>query len=725
MAVERNRFDAPDTPTKTPFEATSLGIAINTVFGLPKATKSVLKTIGRGIARNIGSAGVTLSKPLGGVEEVDPKEHNKVFQTFFGQEPIKSLEDRVAQGEMTIKKSKFAQDKGLDKYALPLAFGGVLADASLDLTPFVSSKNAVKNLVKETTSEGAFKFLMKNNIPEDVAKTYAPQFVKATTKKEVKSLMDVMKKSVGAKLMDEAATKTTPPIEKLINAIKTAGKPREVLEAEFTAARAARAAKGEEVFAKQTGEAGYHAALGKLKGELTKKPQFEELALNVKDIDELYTIAQKHPYLDFFNKITVQNSLGKLIKGSLPTKGELQLLETVYGSELIKTILAKRGFLPKLGDAITEAMNIPRTIITSMDMSAPLRQGVLFTTKPVIFSRAMKEMFKQVFSPKNFKTWLDELPTHPYYKQMQAGKLYIADPDSLAKGLAGREEAFMSNVAQKIPGIGAMVRASERAFVGFLNKLRVDTFSDMVTKFGAEQKLTTKELKSIANFVNTATGRGSLGAFERSAQALNTVFFSPRLIAARFNMMNPAWYAKQTPAVRKEAVKTMLKFVGLGSTILALAKGAGADVETDPRSSDFGKIKIGNTRWDIWGGFQQWVRVTSQMITREKKTLKGEVQELSKEQFPFDTPLDVAIRFGRGKFAPIPSLAVELVDGQKLFGGDIELKKEVAEKTVPLYLQDVKDAIDEEGLDGALSVGLPAFFGVGVQVYQKPKRNRF
>jgi hypothetical protein len=46
-------------------------------------------------------------------------------------------------------------------------------------------------------------------------------------------------------------------------------------------------------------------------------------------------------------------------------------------------------------------------------------------------------------------------------------------------------------------------------------------------------------------------------------------------------------------------------------------------VEIDPRSTDFGKIKVGNIRWDIWGGFQQWVRVASQLATGERKTGKG------------------------------------------------------------------------------------------------------
>jgi len=526
----------------------------------------------------------------------------------------------------------------------------------------------------------------------------------------------------------EPLAKVDDAVSKLIKAVKEAGTPRQELETAFTAERARRAGAIGGIFKGGEGQKGYYQSLSKLKGELAEKKTFELVKLDIEDVDDLFNIAQKHPHLDVFEKVTVQNSLNKLLNGSLPTKGELGFLEDVYGRELVAEILKKRKFTAKLGDAITEAMNVPRTLITSFDMSAPLRQGLFFTTKPKAFASATKEMFRQVFSPKNFKQWLDDVPNHPLYSQMKAGKLYLADPDSLARGLSGKEEAFMSNLAGKIPVIGAMVRASERSFVGFLNKLRVDVFTQLVTKFGKEKKLTVKDLKSIAEFVNVGTGRGKLGALEKSAQALNTAFFSPRLISARFSLFNPVWYAKQTPQVRKEAIKNFAQFIATGTTILGLVNAIGGDnvdVEVDPRSTDFGKIRVGNTRWDMWGGFQQWVRVFSQIVSGSKKTTSGDVVLLDKDKFPFDTRLTIGTRFARGKLAPIPALTLELLDGQKLFGGDIELKGEVAEKTIPLYLQDLYEGVQDRGSEGIFSVGVPAFFGVGVQTYKSKKGNKY
>lgn len=707
------------------FDSTPFGVAVNTVFGLPKALGSVAKTIGRGISRNIASAGVTFSKPFGGVDELQPE--GRVFKTLFGDEPIKPLEDRVANAEVAIKGNSTAQKYKLDKIALPLAFGGIIGEAALDLTPLVGTKTAVKALVKETSSSGVMKLLMKSGVPEDVAKAYAPKLARTTTKREVIETVKLLQGSVGSKMVGEVA-KPDDAVSRLIRAVKEAEQPREALEEAFTAERARRAGTVKGVFETGEGQKGYYQALSKLKGQLAEEKKFELVKLVEKDVDDLFNIAQQHPHLDVFEKITTQNSLSKLLEGKLPTKGELVLLEDVYGRELVAEILKKRTLGSKLGDITTEAMNIPRTLITSFDMSAPFRQGVFFATKPKQFAGAMKEMFRQVFSPKNFKSWLDDLPNHPNFNQMKAGKLYLADPNSLARGLEGKEEAFMTNLAEKIPVLGQIVKASERAFVGFLNKLRVDVFTQLTGKLGGGKKLTVEELKSIANFVNVGTGRGGLGSFERSAQALNTAFFSPRLISARFSLFNPVWYANQTPAVRKEAIKSFAKFIGAGTTIIGLINAAGGDkvsVETDPRSTDFGKVRAGNTRWDVWGGFQQWVRVFTQMTTGQKKTTKGDVISLSPDEFPFDTRLDIATRFARGKFAPIPGLALEIVDGQKLFGGDIELKGEIAEKTVPLYLQDLKEAIDENGAEAIFNVGVPAFFGVGVQTYKPKKSNKY
>ena len=114
------------------------------------------------------------------------------------------------------------------------------------------------------------------------------------------------------------------------------------------------------------------------------------------------------------------------------------------------------------------------------------------------------------------------------------------------------------------------------------------------------------------------------------------------------------------------------------------------------------------------------------MVSGQKKTQSGEIVDLDADQYPFDTRLDIVTRFGRGKFAPVPALAVELLDGQKLFGNDITFGAEFAEKTVPLYLQDMVDVVEELGVEGIFMTAPFGFFGVGIQAYPPPKsRSRY
>jgi hypothetical protein len=527
------------------------------------------------------------------------------------------------------------------------------------------------------------------------------------------------------------ATEGLTAAQKLVQAIK--GSPsakgvagirgvksmREGLESAYTAARASRAIKGTEALARG-GEEGAKAARGSLVGELAEKPTFNPLRgqFEQKDVDDLFNGITNNKNLNFYEKISAHDGLWSLMEGKVPPRSQLSLLEDVFGRELVDAIDSQKSNWEKVRQGITDVLNVPRSMMTSIDMSAPLRQGVLFTvTKPSKSLPAMGEMFKDFFSEKNFNQWLLDIPNNPKYQMMKDSGLYIANPNKAVDGLAGREEAFMSNLAEKIPIWGSLIKASSRSYVGYLNKLRVDVFTDLATKFEAEGVATPENLRSLAKFVNNGTGRGDLGSFNRVAAEMNTVFFSPRLVASRFQLLNPVYYFKQPAPVRKEMMKSFAQFVGAGSTVLAIAAANGAEVGLDPRSTDFGKIKVGNTRWDIWGGFQQWVRVFSQVASGQRKNTKGEIVNLSKKEYPFTSRGDVALQFFRGKLAPIPSLIAELLDGQKLFGEELTLTGEIAESTIPLYLQDMKAAIDEFGPDAIFTVGVPGFFGIGTQTY--------
>lgn len=190
---------------KKPFDSTFLGIAKNTILGLPKAALDVGKDIGRSITRNIGSVGLTLAKPFGGVDELSESSvkspfGQKLYRNFFGQEPIKTVEDRIAQAELTIKKSPFALKTGLDQFALPLAFGGVFGTTVLDLTPFGSlEKNATKALLKETSEVGARKILTSLKVPDEIIPRFSKEFAEAKTLEAVQDAFDNMKGVIGVR----------------------------------------------------------------------------------------------------------------------------------------------------------------------------------------------------------------------------------------------------------------------------------------------------------------------------------------------------------------------------------------------------------------------------------------------------------------------------------------------------------------------------------------------
>lgn len=529
---------------------------------------------------------------------------------------------------------------------------------------------------------------------------------------------------------DDVARTGSQTVTKLIQTIKSAKPIRKEAEALYTAERAKRAAVGSRIMSGVPGEQGYFQALGALKGELPK-PKFESPRTQFaqEEVDELFDMVKKRDDLDFFDKINASSGLAKIFgtkDGGIPTDSELKLLQKIYGSELVEAVRSKRPLGEKVMEGVAEVINIPRALMASMDMSAPLRQGrVLISSHPKRGMEAFGQMFKYFGSDQIFKASMEDIMKRPTAGLMKQSGLSLTDITEDAIGLTQKEEGFMTNLAARIPIAGRLVKASERAYVGFLNKMRADVFDDLAQEFqkgGISPEERPEVFKNLANFINTATGRGDLGKFSTAAPLLNGVFFSPRFMASRVQMLNPAWYLKQAPEVRKEAAKSFVKFVGSGIGVLGLAKLGGADVEIDPRSTDFGKIKIGNTRYDTWGGFQQWVRLAAQLATGEvKSSTSGTVRKLDKKEFPHTSRLDQTFNFFVGKFAPIPALVADLMRGQNLVGEPLDWKEETYEKVIPLYLLDIAEAM-KENPTALATVGIPAFFGVSTQTYEATKK---
>ncbi len=395
----------------------------------------------------------------------------------------------------------------------------------------------------------------------------------------------------------------------------------------------------------------------------------------------------------------------------------------------------------KIGKGAIELLNIPRTLMSSVDLSAPGRQALVASAShPILAGKAFVEMLRAAKSEKVFNRYFDNLKSSPEYKIMKDSKLGLTDP--LDPRLSAKEEAFMSNLPQKIPGLGRLVKGSERAYVLYLNKMRADIFKQGIDAFMSDGKTpqnSPKLYEALAAHINNITGRGNVyGKLENTIPVLNALFFSPRLMASRLNLLtnfaNPLFYKNVPKEVKAMYFKDMAKFIGFGASLLGLAALSGADVETDPRSSDFLKIKFGDTRFDVLGGFQQYVRTLAQGISGQKKNLRtGDIKELDGKGAFGEDRGTVALRFLRGKLAPVPATAYDYISGRTIMGDKVlrdqfwgagEKEKDIADVIfgfAPLIKNDLVNAIEDPSLKKLLGIGASTF-GFGVQDFETGKQ---
>ena len=332
-------------------------------------------------------------------------------------------------------------------------------------------------------------------------------------------------------------------------------------------------------------------------------------------------------------------------------------------------------------------------------------------------------MLKAFASEKHAKNAAESIVQSKYYARGEKAGLFEA---SLGR-VGNREEAFASRFAKLIPGVAA----SERAYVTFLNKLRWDLWENVHAKYerlGIE--LTAEDDRKLANVYNALTGRGNMPGRE-VADTLNAFLFSPRRLTSIVERMAYAPVALAGSAAervagrqllpgsrvaRSEAARDLVGFIGAGTAALTLMNISGlATVEVDPRSPDFGKGRVGNIRYDPWGGFQQIARYATQIASGTRKDSSGEIVKASRGE--------VFGRFAESKLGPVQGAVVDIWRGRTMMGDSVEIsksddiKEQLANRLVPLFLQTLSDAAKLEGVMGMIKA-LPSVAGVGVQTYE-------
>jgi len=503
----------------------------------------------------------------------------------------------------------------------------------------------------------------------------------------------------------------------------------------------------------ETGWEGLKKRRESLAGEY-EKVQITPLSTKISpdDFDNLVDEINVHPQLLPLESDNAGFGLRKLYEGKVPQPNEIEKLRIVFGDEFADALI-KKASKPKTvtGKALVgydAIQDFQRAILTSYDFSAPGRQGKNFILYPEWW-RAFPTMFKSWKSKDFFDASMATIEKHPNFKRPTdaAGKVVgksLAeraglDLTGIGKGLNKREEIFRSTFAEKwIPG----VEMSERAYMGYLNKLRSDMFNryvkESVTEYGEELLKDDVRLKAIGDFINNATGRGKLpGESAKISRTMNRLFFAPKLHAGKIRLwkqaLNPYTYSKTNKVMRKAMLRSLFASTGLGLLTGELFRQMGAEVSNDPTNTDFRKIKIGNTRIDPFGGDQQYATLVARyFMGKTTSSTSGNVTALAGLRshigippigdyddepggFGMATEFSVLADFAKNRLAPVAAMMVNLMNNESYGNEDFGIKSEVFDKTIPIAIQDVWELAQED--PKLIPFAVPAAFGVGINTY--------
>jgi hypothetical protein len=451
--------------------------------------------------------------------------------------------------------------------------------------------------------------------------------------------------------------------------------------------------------------------------------QIEKLESKIKAGD--YTRPEKKDHVSDKEKAELQFRLDKA--------------KEKFNRGLFEAQLAKRSTGKKILHGVRDTLNFAKSIMTSLDLSAVLRQGGFISlAQPVRAAGIFPTMFRAFVSEQAqhaSQVEISKRENAPLYKQ---AKLFLSDPNDYS--LSKMEENYMSRwIGREEIGatdgtlkstykraknlLLAPTRASARAYTAFLNRLRADSFDAMLESLRKGSKPTLEEAKAIANFVNIATGRGKIGAAGRATPELNAVFFAPRLVASRFQLLAGQPFYGGTARTRGLIAKEYGRYlIGMG-VIYALASLARDDddppISFDPRSSDFGKLRFGDTRLDPLSGLAQATVVTNR-VAQGETVKKGEVVPLRGDDVPYggDDTYKVLAKFARTKFSPSFGAAVNIATGKDVNNKPTTAAREIGSLFVPLSMRDVLTVMEEQGVPKGTAINLLQIFGMGLQHHE-------
>lgn len=366
-------------------------------------------------------------------------------------------------------------------------------------------------------------------------------------------------------------------------------------------------------------------------------------------------------------------------------KAHYDLANYVQGLKDVAAKQPARSLLSHPVQGISKVANLSRSFKTVGDLSIAFRNGFkMMAIHPTVWAKAFKTSFTSMFKTLGGKDAWREVQAYvrssPYYDDMVKANL-----------LPKSEEAYPVSIPEKIPILGRVAKSTQVGYEAMAQMMRVDGYTKIIQ--GAEKAgvdITDAKFKTdLGKLVGALTNRGSLGAkLEPSANTINAFLFSPRALASTLHLATDWARTDYHSYIRRQAGYNVLKVGAVVAGTLAIANAlAPGSVEQDERSANFGKIKIGDTAFDVTGGMGTLLTLGARMYKNStKSTTTGAITPLG-SGFGQTSRMDVIMNFFENKAAPAPSVLIALAKGKDGAGQPLNPKSVAEQGLIPLGVE--------------------------------------
>lgn len=314
-----------------------------------------------------------------------------------------------------------------------------------------------------------------------------------------------------------------------------------------------------------------------------------------------------------------------------------------------------------------------------------------------------------------------------------------------------KEEAFPESWVSQAIGEKELniFRRSEEAFNVAIQTARADMFDSMWKETKGDVKLLKDQ--QVGKVINQLTGRGWSVRDPQTQRIINNLLFAPKWLASRVQLLLDTRLIFASGNKVTVDGRTVLTPQGLRARaaifnvllIALIAAGRkylwGDEVEEDtdigtaldPRSSDFGKVIIGRTRFDLTAGTASLITLGARLWTQETTTAQGRTK-------PMKTA-DTLFYFLSGKSSPGIQLAANIQHAIRTGGEFVDYRgKPLKWDTATDWRENLADWLLPISLTGGwveaistpeqerdtaywgITIGIVAdFIGVGTNTYQK------